>query len=58
MIVFYAETGLLGLILIMRQFLVSLVEDGLHKFVGIKQPEIIRCLFPNADETHGHLKLA
>ena len=56
MIVFYAETVFLGLILIMKQFFVSLVEDGLFKFVGIKQPEIIR-LFPNADETLFFLKL-
>ena len=55
MIVHYVETGFLA-ILIMKQFFVSLVEDGLHKFVRIKRPETIR-LFPNAEATLYFLKL-
>ena len=40
----------------MKQFFVSLVEDGLHKFVRIKRPETIR-FFPNAEDTLYFLKL-
>ena len=53
----YAETGTSGGGLIMRQPFVSLVEDGPHKFIGVKSPEVVH-LFSNADETDGNLKLA
>ena len=52
----YAETEILGVILIMRQSFVSCVEDGPHKFPGLKCPEIVH-LFSDSDETDGNLKL-
>jgi len=54
---FYAETGISGLNLIMRRSFVSLVEDGPYKFGSIKSPEVVH-LFADADETDGNLKLA